>query len=406
MAKHKLSDAKVRAASKAGKLGDGDGLWLNVTASGTKSWLFIYARQGRRRDMGLGAFGSGTGQVSLSQARIKADEARAIIGTGGDPFTEMAERKAKPIRKSFATVAEEYLATKEGAWRNDKHHDQWVMTLGDAYCAELRKLMVDEITSDDVLAILEPIWMTKHETASRLRGRIERVLDYARVKRLRAGDNPARWKGHLEHSLQRPGKKLSRGHHAALPYAEAQAFMSDLRGATGVGARALEFLVHTAGRTTEVTGARWDEFQLDEAVWTVPAERMKANREHRVPLTPQALAIVRTMQERSLNEFVFPGAKVKRPISNMTMTKVLRAMKRDGITVHGFRSTFRDWAAEETSFPENLAEAALAHIVGDETERAYRRGDVLAKRRKMMTAWSRFLEVNPSSNVLRFMSVK
>ncbi|MQV48261.1 tyrosine-type recombinase/integrase [Sinorhizobium medicae] len=389
MARNLLTVTEIKNSSKP-KLRDGDGLWLHTSSAGNRHFVFIYIRHGRRREMGLGTYGTGTGQVSLAAARAKAEEIRAILGRGGDPFTEMEERQEWVKPTTFGQCADDLVDAMESQWRNEKHRAQWRMTLTE-YAKALRKMPVAEVTTDDVVRVLKPIWTTKAETASRLRGRIEKVLDHAKVRGLRTGENPARWKGHLDHILPKAGK-LKRGHHAAMPYADVPAFMKKIREASGVGARALEFTVLTASRTGETMGARWAEFDFKENVWTVPAERMKGGREHRVPLTDRVLAVLTEMQKRSVNDFVFPGSKANTPISNMTMSKVMKTYEADAFTVHGFRSAFRDWASEETDFQGEVAEAALAHITGDETERAYRRGDVLEKRRKLMEAWETYCE--------------
>lgn len=303
----------------------------------------------------------------------------------------MTERQAAKKRATFAECADLLLKSLESTWRNPKHEAQWKMTLGDTYCKRLRKRPVSEITTDDVVTVLEPHWLTKHETASRLRGRIERVLDYAKVEGLRDGENPARWKGHIEFRLPKPENTMKRGHHAAMPYSAVPEFMTGLKGIAGVGARALEFLIHTAARTGEVIEARWEEIDTEKKVWTVPAERMKASRIHRVPLTDAAMSVINVMKQQSVSEFIFPGQKPKKPISNMTMAKCLKTLEADQYTVHGFRSSFRDWVSEETSFHGAIAEAALAHTDGDKVELAYRRGDVLAKRRRLMEAWAGYL---------------
>lgn len=389
MARNLLTVTEIKNSSKP-KLRDGDGLWLHTSSAGNRHFVFIYIRHGRRREMGLGTYGTGTGQVSLAAARAKAEEVRAILGRGGDPFTEMEERQERVKPTTFGQCADDLVDAMESQWRNEKHRAQWRMTLTE-YAKAIRKLPVAEVTTDDVVRVLKPIWSTKAETASRLRGRIEKVLDHAKVRGLRTGENPARWKGHLDHILPKTGK-LKRGHHAAMPYADVPAFMKKIREASGVGARALEITVLTASRTGETMGARWAEFDFRENVWTVPAERMKGGREHRVPLTDRVLAVLTEMKKRSVNDFVFPGSKASTPISNMTMAKVMKTYGADAFTVHGFRSAFRDWASEETDFQGEVAEAALAHITGDETERAYRRGDVLEKRRKLMEAWETYCE--------------
>jgi integrase len=342
--------------------------------------------------MGLGPYGSGTGQVSLADARIKADEIRTILGNSGDPFSETEARIARKKPHTFAEAVKAFLLTREDKWKNPKHRAQWEMTLGEAYCKSLLKMDVATIKTDHVVDVLSPHWKLKNETASRLRGRIERVLDYARVAGWRDGENPARWTGHLEHLLAKPEVKLKRGHHAALPYDEVATFMDELGNLKGFGARALAFLVLTAARTGEVLKATWDEFDLEAAVWTVPAERMKAGREHRVPLSREALVIVKAMQKIRVSQFVFPGAKEGKPLSDMSMQKCLRTLAYDDrATVHGFRSAFRDWAGDRSNFQREVIEAALAHIVGDAAEQAYRRSDALEKRRRLMAAWSAYL---------------
>lgn len=394
MARNKLTATQARGLSKPGRVGDGDGLYLNVSKSGTKSWVFIYIRDGRRREMGLGAFGSGTAQVGLVAARAKADEIRAILGRGGDPFAEMRERQNRKPGVTFNEVVKSFLATKDGSWRNEKHRAQWVMTLGPAYCSRILKKRVEQIDTNDVVAVLEPHWRSKHETASRLRGRLENVLDYAAVRGLRSGENPARWKGHIEHLLPKPTaeQRMKRGHHAAVPYSNAASMVATLRSKASTSAAALEFLILTAARTGEVLGATWSEIDLEEAVWTVPATRMKAGREHRVPLSRPALALLKRLGEGNRGSpYLFPGGKENRPISATSLQKALSGVGGGDYTLHGWRSTFRDWVAEETRFPSELAEVALAHLVGNEVERAYRRGDALEKRRGLMEAWARYL---------------
>ena len=335
--------------------------------------------------MGLGPFGTGTGQVSLSAARFKADEVRDILGRGGDPFTELSSRRASS--RTFGAFADEWIGGMEEGWRNEKHRAQWKMTLGDAYCASLRKRPIGEITTDDVLKILRPIWCNKAETARRIRGRIERVLDAAKAAGERTGENPARWRGHLSELLSKPDR-LGRGHHKAMPYKEVPTFMARLRTINSIPALAVEFTILTAARSGETRRATWSE--IHEDVWIVPAERAKGRREHRVPLCNRALEIITEMKAKRLNDLVFPGQKGGRPLSDMSLSAVLRRSKVDA-TVHGFRSSFRDWAGDATDFPRELAEAALAHLVGNETERAYRRGDALKRRRELMEAWAQYL---------------
>jgi integrase len=286
------------------------------------------------------------------------------------------------------------------SWRNDKHAAQWQMTLRD-YAAPLRRLPVDQIAADDVLSVLKSLWSEKPETASRLRGRIERVLDAAKAQGLRSGENPARWRGHLDQLLPKR-QRLSRGHHAAMNYADLPAFMSDLRNRQITTALALEFAILTAGRSGEVLGARWDEFDLDRAVWTIPAARMKAGREHRVPLPKRALEIVTVMQEERTSDFVFPGQKAGKALSVMALEMVLRRMKIDSATVHGFRSSFRDWAAECTNFANEVCAAALAHVIENKAEAASRRGDLFDKRRKLMEAWAAHCTTLTDDKVVAF----
>jgi integrase len=385
MARNRLTTTQCNARRKAGKLADGDGLYLQTSPNGNKSFVFVFIRSGRRREMGLGPFGTGTGQVSLAVARIKADEVREILGRGGDPFTELSSRRA--TSRTFGAFADEWIGGMEEGWRNEKHRAQWKMTLGSAYCSSLRKRPIGEVTTEDVLKVLRPIWRTKAETARRIRGRIERALDAAKAAGERTGENPARWRGHLSELLSKP-EKLQRGHHKAMPYKEVPAFTQRLRAMNSISASAVEFTVLTAARSGETRGATWAEIQGD--VWTVPADRAKGAREHRVPLCNRALEIIAEMKAKRLNDLIFPGQKGGRPLSDMSLSAVLRRLKVDA-TVHGFRSSFRDWAGDATDFPRELAEAALAHLVGDETERAYRRGDALKRRRELMDAWAQYL---------------
>ena len=394
MARHKLKDIGIRTAA-TGWHGDGDGLWLRVSPNGNRSWVFVWIRHGRRREMGLGAFGRGARQVTLAAARDKAEAVRAILGRGGDPFKELPERIANAKPKTFGEIVEDLLAAKTPDFKNEKHKAQWEMTLR-VYAKPLHRIPVGEVTSDDVLGVLKPMWTEKPETASRLRGRIEKAIDYATALGQRTGDNPARWKGHMDHLLGKR-KKLTRGHHAAMPYRDVPAFMSRLGDLDGFGARALEITILTAARTQETLQAKWAEFDLEKALWTVPADRMKMKREHLVPLPARAVAILKALHEKKLSEWVFPAIRPKRPLSNMTMSAVLKRMDLDDVTVHGFRSSFRDWAGDATNFPRDLAEMALAHRVGDETELAYRRGAAVEKRRKLMEAWARFCMTPPKA---------
>jgi len=388
---HKLSARAVATLSKPGRHSDGGGLYLNLTGSGARSWVFMWKVAGRRREIGLGSLRD----VTLAKARDRAAEARRLLADGLDPLAA----RTKPRTMTFGEAADALVESMSPSWRNEKHRAQWRMTLT-AYCSPIRTLPVADLTTEDVLQVLRPIWLTKSETASRLRGRIERVFDFAKARGMRSGENPARWRGHLDAVLPRR-QKLTRGHHKAMPFDEVPQFIDRLRGMEGVAPRALEFLILTAGRTGEVLGAKWDEIDLANRIWTVPATRMKAGREHRVPLTSRALAILADLHVLRTSEYVFPGLKRGRPLSNMALEAVLRRVNVEA-TVHGFRSAFRDWAGERTHFPRELAEAALAHLVGDAVERAYRRGDALEKRRQLMSVWTDFIGRSPEERVVPF----
>lgn len=346
--------------------------------------------------MGLGPYPD----VSLADAREAARLARAKLRQGVDPIDERdAERaKAKAAARdasraiTFRGVADRYIAAHEATWRNEKHKYQWRATLNVA-CKEIGDMPVASIATGDVMRVLDPIWREKTETASRLRGRIESVLDYAAVRGWRVGENPARWKGHLAKLLPAPSKVATAGHHSALPWPEIGTFMAELRDQDGVAARALEMTILTAARTGEVINATWPEIDIHAALWTVPAARMKAGREHRVPLSGAVLDVlsaVRPLRDDRTGGWVFPGGHAGRPLSNMGMIMLLRRMKRPDLTVHGFRSTFRDWSAEATDHPREVAEQALAHVLSDRVEAAYRRGDLFEKRRRLMDDWEKF----------------
>jgi integrase len=398
MARHKLTDTKIKSLTEPGVYGDGDGLYLRLQRSGGKSWIFIWKRYGIRREIGLGPYGTGAGHVSLAAARVKADEARGIIGTGGDPKTDMAERKAAIKAATFGTIADEYIETMKPKWRGGKTLPRWER-FAKTYAKAIRNVPIDKVSTDDVTRVLRPLWHSKPETATKVRESIKLVLDHAKARGLRDGENPAQWKGHLDQILPAPGK-LSRGHHAAMPYADLPAFLKSLRAVDGIGALALEFTILTAVRSGEARGAAWDEMDLDAKVWTIPAKRMKAEKPHRVPLSDRAVEIARGMKEQAINGLVFPGQRSGRPLSDMTLAKALKTAGASEFTVHGFRSSFRDWVSEETHFQREVAEAALAHSVGDAVERAYRRGDALAKRREMMDAWTSFCLAKGGENVV------
>jgi integrase len=375
----------VETVAKPGRHADGNGLYLAVKPTGAKSWSFLYMRDGRRREMGLGGYPD----VSLAMARRMAAKHREALALGRDPLTE----RETPRIPTFGEAADEYIATHSEAWRNEKHVAQWQMTLTH-YAAPLRSLPVDRVAVPDVVAVLKPLWSSRPETASRLRGRIEAVLDAAKAEGFRHGENPAAWRGNLKHLLPRPAK-LSRGHHSAMHYREVPGFVAKLRKRRAAAALALEFIILTAARAGEVLGAVWGEVDMDEAVWTVPAIRMKSGRTHRVPLSRRALEILNAMHavrsSDAVDELIFPGSRKGRPLSGMATAMLMRRMGHGEITTHGFRSSFRDWAGEITDFPREIVEAALAHAVGDATERAYRRGDALEKRRQLMEAWASYV---------------
>jgi integrase len=378
-----LSARKVETAGP-GRHGDGRGLFLYVKASGARSWVLRYQVMGKRHDLGLGAYP----EVSLAMARDRALQARRMIQEGEDPIAK--KRQAKP--KSFKDAALELIESKRPGWKNAKHAAQWTSTLEAYVFPGLGRMQVARIETADVMGVLKPIWTAKPETANRVRQRIEAVLDYASALGIRTGDNPARWRGHLDHLLPKPTKVKAVKHHPALPHAEIAGFMEDLSDRSGVAARALAFTILTAARSGETRGATWAEIDLDAKLWTIPADRMKAGKEHRVPLTPEAIACLGP--KRDDGALVFESeAKPGKPISDMSMTAVLRRMTRDTITVHGFRSTFRDWAGETTGFPREVIEAALAHGIKDKAEAAYARSDLFDKRRKLMEAWASVVNV-------------
>lgn len=379
------------ARAKPGYHSDGGGLYLRVGDGAAKSWVFRFREAGKLREMGLGPLHT----VSLAEAREKALGCRKQRLDGSDPIAarkaaKIAARLADAGAMTFQQCAEAYIAAHRAGWRNPKHAAQWPATLGAYVYPVLGGLPVQAVDVGLVMKAVEPIWTAKPETASRVRGRIESVLDWATARGYRQGENPARWRGHLENLLPRRSKVARVEHHAALPYGEIGAFMAALRHQEGIAARALEFAILTAARTGEVLGATWAEIDLDARLWTIPPERMKAGREHRVPLSEPAVAILRAMAEARQGEHVFPGARGGRPLSGMAMAMLLRRMGRGDLTVHGFRSSFSDWAAEQTNFPAEVREMALAHVVGDKVEAAYRRGDLFAKRRQLAEAWARY----------------
>jgi integrase len=386
---NKLSGVVLSRLIKPGLYGDGGGLWLQVSGTTARSWVFRYAIRGKRHQMGLGSINT----IDLATARAKARVCRQLLLDGKDPLSERrganaahALREAKRI--TFDQCAAAYIDAHRGTWKNPKHVTQWENTIATYASPLIGSLAVADVETDLVVKVLSPIWRNKTETAVRLRGRIECVLDWATVSKFRHGDNPARWKGHLENLLANPNKIAPVKNHPALPWREIGSFIADLRGREGVAARATEFAILTACRSGEVRGATWEEFDMEAKLWTIPAKRMKAGREHRVPLSTAAMALLASIPRAGA--FVFPGRDLDTPLSDMSLTAVLRRMGRGDITVHGFRSTFRDWCAEyeSNSFSREVCEHALAHSLPDKTEAAYQRGDLLEKRVRLMQAWT------------------
>jgi integrase len=391
----RLTALAVSRAKSEGMYADGGGLYLQVTGGGARSWIYRYTLNGRSREMGLGSLYA----VTLSEARARAAEARRLKSAGIDPIGarhgQRAAEQAEAARQvTFKEAADVYIRAHKAGWRNAKHGSQWPSTLAAYVYPIIGALPVQKIDTGLVVRVLEPIWTTKTETASRVRQRIEAVLDSATARGHRHGENPARWRGHLDSLLPARAKVRRVKHHAALPYAELGTFMAELRQQSGLTARAMELLILTATRTTECIAARWSEIDLDNKIWTIPAERIKAGREHRIPLSSVAVTFVRQLAETKVNVFVFPGRPGK-PLSHGALWTLLKGMNRSDLTVHGFRSTFRDWAAERTNFPREVAEMALSHAIADTVEAAYRRGDLLEKRRRLMEAWASYATANP-----------
>jgi len=388
----RLKAITVASKKKPGYYNDGAGLYLQVSKSGSKSWVFRFMLNGKAREMGLGSVLA----VPLEAARKKADACRALLDAKLDPIEvrnadDQTKRLAKLQSLTFRQCAEQYIDSHKAGWRNVKQADQWLSSLKTYAFETIGDIPVQNVDETLVMNILQPIWPTKTETATRVRSRIELVLDWARARKYRDGENPARWRGHLDKLLPKRSKVKQVRHHPALPYAELPTFLSELRERQGVAPRALEFTILTAARISEVVNATWEEFDLKAKTWAVPGSRMKSGRPHRVPLSDPALAVLKKLQaEVEPGGFVFPGWKTGRPLTGMACLKLLKEdMKRDGFTVHGFRSSFRDWAAEQTNYPRDVAEAALAHVISDKTEAAYRRGDLFEKRAKLMKDWAR-----------------
>jgi integrase len=377
----KLSAARVAKLAKRGRYSDGGGLWLQVSKWDTKAWVFRWERESRERMMGLGA----TGTVTLANARERARRCRLMVLDGVDPIeqrtAERSQRRVEAAKSAtFQECAEQYVASHRAAWRNAKHAEQWESTLRRFAFPVFGNVSVNAIDTTLMIRVLEPIWRKTPETGSRVRGRIESVLDWATVRGFRAGDNPARWRGHLSKLFPSRRKVRATRHHPALAYGEVPGFMIELRERHGAAARALEFLILTGARTGEVLGAAWREVDPGARIWTVPASRTKTGREHRQPLTDAAMCALGTPGHPETPLF---------PVGRTAILEIMRAM-RPGCVPHGFRSSFRDWAAERTNFPQEVCETALGHLVGDAVQRAYRRGDLFDKRRRLMDAWAGF----------------
>lgn len=385
---HMLSARSVETRNEPGRYADGGGLYLVVTKRGTKSWSFIYRWDGRRPELGLGGYPS----VSLAEARSHADIARKAINAipRQDPrvlFQKLKQKTAAPV--SLGAFTEQFLDRILADFKNPKHRQQWRSTL-QTYARSINDRAIDDISTEDVLGVLTPIWDEKRETARRVQGRWERILNAAKAQGLRTGENPAQWKGHLETIL--PINRKQRRHHPALSYDELPDFMAALRGRTSVSALCLEFIILTCVRSGEGRNAMWSEIDLDGQIWTIASDRMKMGKAHRIPLAERPLQILTELHALRTSEFVFPGQRPGKGISETSIRQLLLRTSDRAITTHGFRSTFRDWVFEQTDYPRELAEIALAHNVGDETERAYRRGDALEKRRALMGEWSSYSE--------------
>ena len=400
--------------AKEGMHADGNGLYLRVQASGAKSWIFRFQLNRKRREMGIGTLAD----KSAIQARSEVATLSTLVRSGVNPIEQrtldaeqatLAALKSSAEATSFRTVAGEYIENHKAGWKNGKHAQQWTNTLTTYAYPTIGDKPVGQVTIEDVLTILEPLWKTKTETATRLRSRIELVMSYAKAKKLREGENPALWRGNLDAILPKPTKLKKIRHHPALPYDQMAAFMKKLRSTGGTGAKALEFAILTAARSGEVRLATWKEIDLEAALWTIPAERMKAGREHWVPLSRQAVKLLQALPKIVGNDYLFPGERDKKPLSDMTLSAIIRNFNEtkddqeqrwvdpkngDTAVPHGFRSTFRDWSAEVGHYPREVAEHALAHSLPDKVEASYHRGTMLERRRPMMQAWANFIEPN------------
>lgn len=386
--KSKALTARGIPSLKPGKHVDGEGLTLVLAEAGRGKWVLRVTVDGKRREMGLGAYPA----VSLAEARTKASDARRLVRDGQDPIdARTVEAERIP---TFAEAAARYIADHAPGWNNLKHADQWRNTLATYAAPVIGTKPVDAITTEDALKILQPIWSSKTETAKRVQGRVENIMDWATARKYRTGENPARWRGHLDKLLPKPTKVAKPVHHPAMPYQDVPGFMVELEGNGSVSSLALRFLILTACRTGEVIGAQWPEVDLEARTWTIPGDRMKAGQPHRVPLSDAAMAVLQALPRVEGNPHLFPGARHGRPLSNMALLQLMRGMSygvggdRGGYVPHGFRSAFRDWSGEVSSYPRDVCEMALAHVIESKVEAAYRRGDLLAKRAAMMQSWS------------------
>lgn len=387
MALHRLSARKVATAGE-GKHEDGKGLRLVVSATGAKKWVFRFTFNGKRREMGLGSFPT----ISLERARALAHDARLKIVDGIDPIQSREDQRK--VIPSFQAYALEYIKLNKAGWSNEKHQTQWVNTLATYAFPTIGNLPVNKISTDQIIQLIKPIWIEKNETAKRVQTRIAKILDSAKARGLRTDENPARWQGHLDTLLPKPSSIQKETHHPATPYKAFPAFWRKISSSQSVSSYALRLLILTACRTSEVLQAKWDEFDFEENVWIIPAERMKAKREHRVPLSKAALALLNELPREAGSPNLFPGGRANNHLSNMALLKYMRDLgygakgEKDPYVPHGFRSTFRDWAGEESHYPQDVAEMALAHTIKNKVEAAYRRGDLLEKRREMMEDWA------------------
>lgn len=402
----KLNPKQVENLAEPGTYEDGDGLRLVVKATGRKSWVMRYQLNGKRREMGLGGFPD----IGLKAARQAAADQRKLLTAGADPMaTRDAEREALRASQkaaaakavTFKKVATDYISAHRAGWKNVKHAQQWENTLATYAEPVIGHLPAAEVSTAHVLEILQPIWITKTETASRVRNRIELILDAAKARGLRDGENPARWRGHLDKLLPKRAKVRAVEHHTALPWPDLPAFMDELGKHDALSYAAIRLTILTACRTSEVLCATWDEIDLESRTWTIPAARMKAGKDHRVPLSEAAVEVLTSLPRVDDNPYLFPGARRGRPLSNLAMLMGLRRMGRGNLTMHGFRSTFRDWSAERTQYPREVCEMALAHKVADGAEAAYWRGDIFDKRRALMSDWAQYATTRPTPNIIQ-----